>query len=142
MNYYEELGISPKVIKFCEEIEAELKERFENIDRIAEQNQAKVLIAMQKNRVNAGCFAGSSGYGYNDAGRDTLERVYADTFHTEAALVRPQLVCGTHALAVALSANLLPSAERMRLRSRFRQIFCRVTSCFHPSASRTIRWKR
>lgn len=111
MNYYEELGISPKVIKFCEEIEAELKERFENIDRIAEQNQAKVLIAMQKNRVNAGCFAGSSGYGYNDAGRDTLERVYADTFHTEAALVRPQLVCGTHALAVALSANLLPGDE-------------------------------
>ena len=108
MNRYEELGIISKVIRFCEEIEAVLKERFEDLDRIAEQNQAKVLLAMQRNRVNAGCFAGSSGYGYNDAGRDTLEKVYADTFHTEAALVRPQVVCGTHALAVALSANLLP----------------------------------
>ena len=111
MNIYETLGIDKKVIDFCEKIEKELKPRFEELDYIAEQNQAKVLYAMQKNRVNANCFAGSSGYGYNDAGRDTLEKVYADTFHTEAALVRPQLVCGTHALAVALSANLLPGDE-------------------------------
>ncbi len=111
MNIYETLGIDKKVIAFCEEIEKELKPRFDELDYIAEQNQAKVLHAMQKNRVNANCFAGSSGYGYNDAGRDTLEKVYADTFHTEAALVRPQLVCGTHALAVALSANLLPGDE-------------------------------
>ena len=78
---------------------------------MAEANQAKVLLAMQRNRVDAACFHGSTGYGYDDAGRDTLERVYADAFHTEAALVRPQLVCGTHALAVALSANLRPGDE-------------------------------
>lgn len=111
MDIYEQMGVSKAVIDYCAEIEKELKERFEKIDLTAEKNQAKVLFAMQKNRVNAGCFSGSSGYGYNDAGRETLERVYADVFHTEAALVRPQIVCGTHALAIALSANLLPGDE-------------------------------
>lgn len=66
---------------------------------------------MKKNRVDAACFAASTGYGYNDLGRDKIEKVYADAFHTEAALVRPQIVCGTHALTVALSANLLPGDE-------------------------------
>ena len=113
MNIYEEMGIDKKVLDYSEKLIEKLKPRFDAIDNIAEKNQAKVLYAMQKNRVNAGCFSGSSGYGYNDAGRDTLERVYADVFHTEAALVRPQLVCGTHALAVALSANLLPGDELM-----------------------------
>ncbi|MBQ2991283.1 MAG: methionine gamma-lyase family protein [Clostridia bacterium] len=108
---YNQLGISEKVYGFGEEILASLRERFDAIDEVAEYNQAKVIAAMQKNRVSAGCFAGTTGYGYNDVGRDTLERVYADTFHTEAALVRPQIVCGTHALAVALSANLLPGDE-------------------------------
>ena len=88
-----------------------LRERFAAVDRIAEANQAKVLAAMQKNRVSAACFAATTGYGYDDVGRDKLERVYADTFHTEAALVRPQITCGTHALTVALSANLLPGDE-------------------------------
>ena len=111
MDLYSQLGISDKVYQYGEEILATLRERFDHIDEIAEYNQAKVVAAMQKNRVNAGCFAGTTGYGYNDVGRDTLERVYADTFHTEAALVRPQIVCGTHALAVALSANLLPGDE-------------------------------
>ena len=111
MDLYSQLGISDKVYQYGEEILATLRERFDHIDEIAEYNQAKVVAAMQKNRVSAGCFAGTTGYGYNDVGRDTLERVYADAFHTEAALVRPQIVCGTHALAVALSANLLPGDE-------------------------------
>ena len=111
MDIYNQLGISNQVYQFGEEILAALRDRFDHIDEIAEYNQAKVVAAMQKNRVNVNCFAGTTGYGYNDVGRDTLERVYADTFHTEAALVRPQIVCGTHALAVALSANLLPGDE-------------------------------
>ena len=108
---YSALGISPEVYAYGEKICARLAERFEAIDRVAEYNQAKVLLAMQKNRVNAAHFAATTGYGYNDGGRETLERVYADTFHTEAALVRPQITCGTHALAVALSANLRPGDE-------------------------------
>ena len=109
--YYEEAGIAPEVYQFAAKAEKELKERFEQIDRIAEYNQMKVLRAMQKNRISAEHFNGSTGYGYNDAGRDDLEQVYADTFHTEAALVRPQITCGTHALALALSANLRPGDE-------------------------------
>jgi len=110
-NYYAEFGIDERIVSYCEEILSGLKERFGRIDETAERNQAKVLKAMQANRVDAQCFSGSTGYGYDDIGRDTLERVYADCFHTESALVRPQLVCGTHALAVALSANLLPGDE-------------------------------
>lgn len=110
-NVYAQLGISDAVYRLGEEILLGLRARFDAIDQTAEYNQAKVIAAMQKNRVNAGCFAATTGYGYNDVGRDTLERVYADTFHTEAALVRPQITCGTHALAVALSANLLPGDE-------------------------------
>ncbi len=110
-NIFADLGISDKVMSFGEDVLLSLKERFEEIDRNAEYNQAKVISAMQKNRVSATCFAGSTGYGYDDIGRDTLERVYADIFHTEAALVRPQITCGTHALTVALSANLLPGDE-------------------------------
>ena len=108
---YEKLGISRAVLAAASDAEASLQERFREIDRIAEYNQAKVLHAMQKNRVNAACFAATTGYGYNDSGRETLERVYADCFGSEAALVRPQITCGTHALAVALSANLLPGEE-------------------------------
>ena len=110
-NFYEDLGISAPVAAYCETVCAGLRPRFDDIDALAERNQAKVLRAMQAQRVDAACFAGSTGYGYNDAGRDTLERVYADVFHTESALVRPQLVCGTHALAVALGANLRPGDE-------------------------------
>ncbi len=108
---YGELGVSPAVYRLGETVLADLVDRFAEIDRIAELNQGKVLGAMQKNRVNATHFAATTGYGYNDFGRDTLERVYADVFHTEAALVRPQITCGTHALTVALSANLLPGDE-------------------------------
>ena len=108
---YARLGVSEKVYALGEAVLASLRPRIDAIDAVAEYNQAKVIAAMQKNRVSAGCFVGTTGYGYNDVGRDTLERVYADAFHTEAALVRPQITCGTHALAVALGANLLPGDE-------------------------------
>lgn len=111
LELYMTMGISPAVYNYGEDAIAKLKERFDAIDKIAEHNQAKVVAAMQKNRVSAACFAATTGYGYDDMGRDTLEKVYADVFHTEAALVRPQITCGTHALTVALSANLLPGDE-------------------------------
>ena len=108
---YEKMGIAPQVYKFGEKIADSLKERFTQIDEIAEINQMKVIRAMQKNKVNADCFQSGSGYGYNDFGRETLEKVYADCFHTEDALVRPQITCGTHALALALLSNLRPGDE-------------------------------
>ena len=111
LEQYKQLGLSEKVIEFGSKIETELKERFEKIDSVAEYNQLKVLNAMQKNRVSAECFNQSSGYGYNDMGRDTLEAVYAATFKGEDALVRPQITCGTHALALALMSNLRPGDE-------------------------------
>lgn len=110
-NIYSQFGLDEKVLSFCQSIEEKLADRFKALDRNAEEGSAKVIKAMQKNRVSAGCFAGSTGYGYNDLGRDTLEAVYADFFGTEAALVRSQITCGTHALAIALSANLLPGDE-------------------------------
>lgn len=109
--YCGQLGISEAVYDYCENIIDGLKERFEKIDSIAEYNQMKVINAMQKNKVSEMHLNGTSGYGYNDDGRDTLEQVYADIFGTEAALVRPQIMCGTHALNVALSANLRPGDE-------------------------------
>lgn len=116
MNYfleeqYRNLGISREVYEFGEKIEASLKERFDEIDARAEFNQMKVIKAMQDNRVSAECFNISSGYGYNDLGRDTLEKVYASCFKGEDALVRPQITCGTHALALALMSNLRPGDE-------------------------------
>lgn len=111
MQLYIDMGLSPAVYNYGEDVIRNLSDRFAQIDQVAEYNQAKVLAAMQKNRVSAACFAATTGYGYDDVGRDNLERVYADVFHTEAALVRPQITCGTHALTVALSANLLPGDE-------------------------------
>ncbi|MDE7436252.1 MAG: methionine gamma-lyase family protein [Lachnospiraceae bacterium] len=110
-DMYQAMGISEQVCRFGEQIEAELKERFSAIDEVAEYNQLKVIRAMQDNRVSAECFAISNGYGYNDLGRDTLEKVYASCFHGEDALVRPQITCGTHALALALMSNLRPGDE-------------------------------
>lgn len=108
---YEKLGISQAVLDFGKKIEAKLKDRFDRIDENAEYNQMKVLKAMQDNRVSDIHFAATTGYGYNDLGRDTLEAVYASVFHTETALVRPNLISGTHALSVALSGNLRPGDE-------------------------------
>ncbi|MCM1568310.1 MAG: methionine gamma-lyase family protein [Roseburia sp.] len=108
---YREMGISKKVYDYGAAVLTDLRERFEQIDRVAEYNQLKVLKAMQKNQVSEACLLGTTGYGYNDLGRDTLESVYADVFHTEDALVRPQITCGTHALALALMSNLRPGDE-------------------------------
>lgn len=108
---YAQMGIEEPVFEYGEKIERELAGRFTAIDAVAEYNQMKIIAAMQKNRVSAECFNATSGYGYNDLGRDTLERVYADVFHTEDALVRPQITCGTHALALALMSNLRPGDE-------------------------------
>ena len=110
-QFYETMGIDRRVLELGEEVEASLKERFAALDETAEYNQLKVLTAMQKNRVAEAHFSGSTGYGYNDMGRETLEQIYADVFHTEAGLVRPQITCGTHALNVALAANLRPGDE-------------------------------
>ena len=110
-DMYLEMGIRREVYDFGSQIEGTLKERFDAIDKVAEYNQLKVVHAMQKCKVNAGCFKYASGYGYDDPGRDTLEEVYAEIFHTESALVRPQITCGTHALALALAANLRPGDE-------------------------------
>ncbi|HBY71860.1 MAG TPA: hypothetical protein DEG06_06420, partial [Lachnospiraceae bacterium] len=107
-SVYRTLGIDKKILDYSQEIENNLKERFAKIDRIAEFNQLKVLKAMQDNRLSDIHFAATTGYGYNDIGRDTLEKVYADIFHAEDALVRPQLMSGTHALTVALAGNLRP----------------------------------
>ena len=108
---YKEIGISKEVYDLGEKVLDDLKDRFLEYDKVAEFNQLKILAAMQKNKVSAECLLGTTGYGYNDLGRDTLERVYADTFKGEDALVRPQITCGTHALALALMSNLRPGDE-------------------------------
>ena len=112
---YQELGVDKDVLDFGNAIEKTLKKRFAQIDEVTEYNQLKVIGAMQKCRVSAECFQGSTGYGYNDLGRETLESVYAAVFHTEAALVRPQITCGTHALALARAGNLRPGDEMISI---------------------------
>ena len=108
---YKAAGIMPEVYDFCESIEKSLEERFKAIDTVAEYNQLKVVMAMQANKVSEAHFQPSSGYGYDDLGRDTLEKVYAHIFHAEDALVRSHITCGTHALTIALSGNLRPGDE-------------------------------
>ena len=111
LELYKELHIDEKVYQYCKQIEGNLKERFAQIDEIAEYNQLKVIKAMQENKLSDVHFAATTGYGYNDIGRETLESVYAHVFHAEDALVRPQITCGTHALTVALAANVRPGDE-------------------------------
>lgn len=110
-SMYKTMGIDEKVFNYCQKVEKKLTERFQTIDQIAEYNQAKVLHAMQKNQLSEAHLFPSTGYGYNDIGRDTLEKIYADIFHTEDALVRSQITCGTHALHIALAGNLRPGDE-------------------------------
>lgn len=110
-NIYKNFGVDDQVFNFTQSIAESLKERFDSIDAMAEINQLKVLKAMQKNQVSEACLMGTTGYGYNDIGRDTLEKVYSDIFKTEDALVRPQITCGTHALALALMSNVRPGDE-------------------------------
>lgn len=110
-DIYKGLSIDADVLAFGEKILEECKERFAKIDETAEYNQLKVVKAMQDAKVSEACLLGTTGYGYNDIGRDTLEQVYANLFHAEDALVRPQITCGTHALALALMSNLRPGDE-------------------------------
>ncbi len=110
-SMYESMGIRREVAAFGDAVAESLTERFSAIDATAEYNQLKVVHAMQENRVSEACLFPSSGYGYNDIGRDTLEKVYASVFHTEDALVRPLIACGTHALGIALAGNLRPGDE-------------------------------
>lgn len=111
LEKYEKMGISKEVFQVGAKMQQHLASRFDEIDQIAEYNQLKVIHAMQKNHVSEGCLLGTTGYGYSDLGRDTLEQVYADVFHTESSLVRPQITCGTHALSLALMSNLRPGDE-------------------------------
>ena len=115
---YEKLGIERDVYEYCGRIIKTLEERFGRIDYMAEINQLKVLDAFRKNQVQEACLMGSTGYGYNDTGRDALERVYADIFHAEDALVRPQITCGTHALSLALLSNLRPGDSILSVSGR------------------------
>ena len=110
-NYYKEMGVDEKVFDYVQEVEKGLKDRFETLDAIAQLNQIKVLNAMQKHQIAEMHLGGTTGYGYNDSGREAVEALYADVFGTEDALVRPQITCGTHALGLALSANLRPGDE-------------------------------
>lgn len=110
-SMYTDMGIEKRVVDYCQQMEQSLQERFQKIDRRAEYNQLKVLYAMQKNKLSEAHLYPSTGYGYNDIGRDTLEQIYADVFHTEDALVRPHITCGTHALHIALAGNLRPGDE-------------------------------
>ena len=114
-DYYTSLHIDERVFDYCQKIEDSLKDRFAAIDAICEINQMKVIKAMQDNRLAEAHFAGSSGYGYTDDGRDALERIYADVFHTEDALVRSQITCGTHAICTALFGNLRPGDELLAI---------------------------
>lgn len=110
-DYYFKMGICPEVSQFASRIEKEIASKFKEIDENAQINQMKVIMAMQKENISESHLNGTTGYGYDDLGRDSLERVYAHIFHTEDALVRPQITCGTHALAIALFGNLRPGDE-------------------------------
>ncbi|MBQ4243222.1 MAG: methionine gamma-lyase family protein [Lachnospiraceae bacterium] len=117
-DLYRALNIDEDVYDYACRIEKELGERFEAADEMAEICQLKVIDAFHREQVQEACLLGTTGYGYNDTGRDTLERVYADIFHTEDALVRPQITCGTHALALALSSNLRPGDHMLSASGR------------------------
>ena len=112
---FNRMDIPSEVYRYARSVRLSLEERFASVDETAQLNQLKVLDAFRKNRISAQHFSGSTGYGYNDAGREDLEKVYAAAFHTEAALVRPQITCGTHALTIALSANLRPGDELLSI---------------------------
>ena len=110
-NIYKSFGIDEKIYKLVNEAEAKVRPAFARIDEISEYNTLKVVRAMQECGVSEACMLETTGYGYNDIGRDRLEEVYARIFRTEDALVRSQIVCGTHALAVALFGNTRPGDE-------------------------------
>ena len=107
-SVYRQFGITDKVLDYAAPILTDLTERFNKIDETAEYNQLRIIRAMQEAHIGEASLKGTTGYGYDDIGREGLEKVYASYFHTEDALVRPQITCGTHALALALMSNLRP----------------------------------
>ena len=107
----EHFNIEEKVLTLIDEAENEVESRFVRLDDIMAYNQYKVLDAFQKNRISDMHFGWNTGYGYDDPGRAAIERTYADIFHTDAALVRPTIVNGTHALAITLLGILRPGDE-------------------------------
>lgn len=107
----EQFKIDEKVLNLVDKAEKEIENQTSQIDDIAAYNQYKVLAAFQKNRISDMHFAWNTGYGYDDAGRDAIERIYADVFNCEAALVRTQIVNGTHALSLTLQGILRPGDE-------------------------------
>ena len=111
-------GISDRVLAFSEECLDELQQRFLEIDNMAEYNTYRVMESFQRSHVSEAHLKGTTGYGYDDIGRDTLEKVYAAYFHTEDALVRPQIVSGTHALTLALRGNLRPGDTLLSVSGR------------------------
>lgn len=107
----EQYGLNDELILLSEKIEANLKDKFKEIDNICEYNQYKIIKAFQKNKISEVHFNSTTGYGYNDIGREKIEDVYSDVFSTESTLIRGQVTCGTHALAIALFGNLRPGDE-------------------------------
>ena len=107
-SIYRQFGINDQVLDYAAPVLRGLEERFRQIDETAEYNQLRIIKAMQEAHIGEASLKGTTGYGYDDIGREGLEKVYALYFHTEDALVRPQITCGTHALALALMSNLRP----------------------------------
>ena len=107
----EKFGISEEILKLIDKCEKQTVHLFREMDDTMTYNQYKVLAAFQKNSIRDMHFSWNTGYGYDDPGRDAVERVYADIFNTEAALVRPTIVNGTHALSLALAGVLRPGDE-------------------------------
>ena len=115
---YEKFGISKEIIKLAEEVEEEIKLEFEKIDKIKEENSLKVLMACQKYNLSDMHFGSTTGYGYGDVGRDTIEKIFAEVLGTEDAIVRNQLISGTHALTVALFAMLRPGDTMLSINGK------------------------
>ena len=106
---YKILGLNDKIIELAKEVELEIKEQFKKIDELCELNSLKVLNAFKEHKVSEGMFQESTGYGYNDLGRDTIEKIFASVLGSEDALVRGQFISGTHALTVTLFGLLRPN---------------------------------
>lgn len=115
---YNQFGIKQEIIDLSNEIEKEIKEEFGKIDKIEEENTLKVLMACQKYNLSDMHFGTTTGYGYGDVGRDTIEKIFAEVLGTEDALVRNQFISGTHALTVALFAMLRPGDTMLSINGK------------------------
>ena len=110
-------GIDKKIFDLSKEVDQEIKAQFDRIKEIREYNQLKVLNAMQEANLSDNHFNWTTGYGYNDIGREKLEEIYANVFHAEDALVRPQIVNGTHALSLTVQGIVRPGDEILSITS-------------------------